>query len=50
MSPLKALKELQEDISVVARKRAREEYSMDVSITKVMVHLLYVMVFCFTMF
>ncbi|RIA86881.1 hypothetical protein C1645_778580 [Glomus cerebriforme] len=29
MSPLKALKELQGDISVVMRKRAREGYSMD---------------------
>jgi hypothetical protein len=34
MSPLEILKELQEDISFVMRKRAREGYSMDVSNTK----------------
>ncbi|CAG8706322.1 uncharacterized protein OCT59_029542 [Rhizophagus irregularis] len=34
MSPLKTLKELQEDISFVMRKRAREGYSMDCRINE----------------
>ncbi|GBB83809.1 hypothetical protein RclHR1_10480001 [Rhizophagus clarus] len=34
MSPLKTLKELQEDISFVMRKRAREGYSMDYRINE----------------